>query len=205
MLTLGTQGLSDFTQPIEMMMDCHRRIEKFLMVLWQVIESAGGGPLDTEHREALDTVLKYFRQGAPRHTEDEEKSLFPRLRDLHDAHADEVLNHIQSLEADHRMAEAAHARIDELGVRWLDGDGLDSSDIDALEATTTQLRDTYLAHILQEDTQLFPLAKQLLNDEQLQAIGREMQQRRAVDPGRPGSRCASRRLALQQELSAHAE
>jgi hemerythrin-like domain-containing protein len=198
MLTLGTQGLSDFTQPIEMMMDCHRRIEKFLTVLLQVIESAAGRPLDAEHREALDTVLKYFRQGAPRHTEDEEKSLFPRLRALHNAHADEVLNHIESLEADHRKAEAAHARIDTLGMQWLNGEGLAARDLTEMRSLATQLRETYLAHIQQEDAQLFPLAKQLLSDEQLQAIGKEMQQRRAVNPGRPGSRCASRRQALQK-------
>lgn len=204
MLTPGTQGLSDFTQPIEMMMDCHRRIEKFLMVLSRVIESAGGGPLDGEHREALDTALNYFRQAAPRHTEDEEKSLFPRLRELHDVRADEVLDHIQFLEADHRLAEAAHARIDELGLRWLNDQKLNSSDTDELRTLTIQLRDTYLAHIRQEDTQLFPLAKQLLNDERLQAIGREMRRRRDVDPGRPGSRCASRRQALRRELGTHA-
>ena len=45
-IPLGTTGQPDFTQPIELMMDCHRRIEHFLGVLQRVVERYADQPLD---------------------------------------------------------------------------------------------------------------------------------------------------------------
>ena len=36
-----------------------------------------------ETRVALESALRYFREAAPKHTADEEESLFPRLRQMH--------------------------------------------------------------------------------------------------------------------------
>jgi hypothetical protein len=60
--------------------DCHRRVERFLAVLVHVAEQAHGEPFTGERRTAWDTALRYFREAAPKHTTDEEESLFPRLR-----------------------------------------------------------------------------------------------------------------------------
>jgi hypothetical protein len=36
--------------------------------------------LNEEQRGAFEAALRYFREAAPKHTADEEESLFPRLR-----------------------------------------------------------------------------------------------------------------------------
>ncbi len=118
-VNVGTTGQPDFTQPIELMMDCHRRIEHFLAVLQKLAERYANRPLDDEGRAALETAMNYFRSAAPRHTADEEESLFPRMRQVDDPQVRQAMAQIDRLESDHRRAEAAHARLDELGRRWL--------------------------------------------------------------------------------------
>jgi len=41
-------------------------------------------PLTEETRAALESALRYFREAAPKHTADEEESLFPRMRQKRD-------------------------------------------------------------------------------------------------------------------------
>jgi hypothetical protein len=69
-----------------MLGDCHRRIERSLNVLVSVARQNGGW-LDEGQRTALVTSLHYFRDAAPKHTADEEDSLFPSLRQTCDAEA----------------------------------------------------------------------------------------------------------------------
>ena len=91
LVTIGQKPLADFTQPLEMMKDCHRRIEYFLDLLSKVEQQCGAGELHEEGRRALKSAVKYFAEFAPRHTADEEASLFPRLRESYSAEARAVL------------------------------------------------------------------------------------------------------------------
>lgn len=192
-IDLGTQGQPDFTQPIALMMDCHRRIEKFLAVLQRVVDRYADAPLDDEGHEALSTTLNYFASAAPRHTEDEEISLFPRMRQLADPQAQQAMARIDRLEADHREAERAHDQLDALGRAWLKQGRLDPAVFERFGQVTRSLTAAYQQHIPIEDEDVFVLASRLLDPAELLAIGREMKQRRTIDPGRPGSRCAKRR------------
>jgi len=192
-IDLGTQGQPDFTQPIELMMDCHRRIEKFLAVLERVVVRYADAPLDDEGHEALTTALNYFEQAAPRHTADEEESLFPRMRQLADPEAQNAMARIDRLEADHREAERAHEQLDTLGQAWLKQGHLAPAGFERFGQLTRSLTAAYQQHIPIEDEDVFVLASRLLDPAELHAIGQEMKQRRAIDPGRPGSRCAKRR------------
>jgi len=192
-LPLGTTGQPDFDQPIELMMDCHRRIEHFLRVLERVVAQHRDQPLDNEAAEALDTALNYFASAAPRHTADEEQSLFPRMRRTGDPRVTCAMAHIDRLESDHREAEQAHARLDELGRRWLRDGALDAAAFTELRHLLKALSVAYREHIPLEDDSVFILAAEVLDADALRAVGEEMKQRRAADPGRPGSRCAQRR------------
>jgi hemerythrin-like domain-containing protein len=80
-IVIGAKRESDFSDPIGMLGDCHRRIERFLNALLTVATSAKGGPLTSEQQTALAASLRYFLEAAPKHTADEEESLFPRLTD----------------------------------------------------------------------------------------------------------------------------
>lgn len=192
-IPLGSKGQPDFTEPIALMMDCHRRIEHFLEVLTRVFNRYSRGELDAQGREALTTALDYFASAAPRHTADEEQSLFPRMRACADPAIREAMAQMDQLEADHRDAEAAHIRLDTIGRRWLDVGRLTVAERDELEALLTAMTATYARHIRIEDQSVFVLARGALDAQALTAVGREMKQRRVDAPGRPDSRCAQRR------------
>jgi hemerythrin-like domain-containing protein len=62
--------------PLEQLERCHRRMEEALARL----EQAAGEPDDAADQEIVDT-LAWFERTSARHVEDEELSLFPRLRE----------------------------------------------------------------------------------------------------------------------------
>jgi hemerythrin-like domain-containing protein len=179
-ITIGAKRESDFTDPIGMLGDCHRRIEMFLDVLLRVSEAARGGSLTDEQRGAFDNALRYFREGAPRHTADEEESLFPRLRQTRDPQTPALLARIESLEEEHGCADRIHAEVDRLGQSWLTNGKLAAEDAAHLVTILTQLREIYRHHIAAEDNEVFPAAAAVLSDSDRQAIGKEMASRRGI-------------------------
>src|SRR6185436_3871226 len=96
-IQIGQKPSPTFQEPLELLSDCHRRVESFLRALILVAEQARGGELNSQQREALETALRYFREAAPKHTADEEESLFPRMRALSDDATHEALAKIQAL------------------------------------------------------------------------------------------------------------
>ena len=184
MIQLGAPPLAGFDDPIRMLSDCHRRIESFLESLLSLAREAGE-ELDSEERERLATALDYFAHAAPRHTEDEDCSLFPRLR----AHAGDVevraaLETLDRLDQDHRIAHEEHAAVDALGRHWLEAGTLCPSERSALMVVLEALTARYRAHIQIEDGEVFPLASQLLTSDERVAVGREMASRRGIRPSR---------------------
>ncbi|MCC6581721.1 MAG: hemerythrin domain-containing protein [Phycisphaeraceae bacterium] len=195
-VALGSKGQPDFTQPIELMMDCHRRIEHFLDVLRRVLDRYRDVGLPDTGWEALRVSLDYFQQAAPRHTADEEQSLFPRLRQCGTPAVHQALAVVDALEAEHRQAEIAHHRLDQIGRKWLTDRRLSPADAGEMDVLLAKLTETYQRHIRIEDQQVFRLASESLDAGSLSIIGQEMKRRRIADPGRPGSRCAQRRSKL---------
>lgn len=190
-----------FSEPLGLLSDCHRRVEKFLGVIHKVAEQAKGGALGAEQRAGLETALRYFRQAAPMHTADEEASLFPRMRACGSPEVAAALAQIEGLESDHKVADAAHKIVDDLSQRWLDAGTLKAGDAAELLRQAQSLVDIYREHIALEDDVIFPLAGRALDGESLAAVGREMAERRGLDPVTPSpiGRCASRRLAREAE------
>jgi hemerythrin-like domain-containing protein len=179
-IQIGQPPGHDFDEPLGLLSDCHRRIEHFLRVLVVVDAELAGGPLAPAHRSALEASLKYFAIAAPKHTADEEESLFPRLRDSSDAAALTAMTLVDRLEHDHDEADEHHAAVDALVKRWLTEDGLQPSDATDLHERLAQLQALYQRHIAVEDQQLFPAASRVLDRGQLRQIGREMAARRQI-------------------------
>jgi hemerythrin-like domain-containing protein len=171
---------NSFANPIGLLSDCHRRIERFLQALLTVATRVAGGSLDAEHRRVLETALKYFREAAPKHTADEEEDLFPKLRQLTSPRVSTVLADVDRLEAEHKTAEASHRKIEDLCERWLGQDFLPPEDAAHLRRLLTSLSDLYRTHIRMEEEQVFPAAQAELSESELQAIGRRMATRRGV-------------------------
>jgi hemerythrin-like domain-containing protein len=175
-IVIGAKPESNFADPIGLLTDCHRRIERFLAVLATVAEQACGGALTAEQRGAMETALRYFREAAPKHTADEERTLFPRLRKNPEAEA--VLARVESLEEDHRRADRHHAEVDRLGQAWLASGTLAADDAGRLSTLLGELTALYRDHIAVEERELFPAAAALLTEADRKAIGGEMAARR---------------------------
>ena len=107
-----------FNNPTGLLSDCHRRMEMFMRSLEAVAKVIDSVP-DEETRRALEAALKYFREAAPKHTADEEESLFPRLPRLRSDAVEEALSQVDELEQEHRWAEPLHAQVESLGLEYL--------------------------------------------------------------------------------------
>src|SRR3954464_12328134 len=135
-----------FAEPTGLLSDCHRRIEMFLGTLVRVAEF-GEGLLDSEARASLEAALKYFREAAPKHTADEEESLFPRLRKLSNPELDGAIAKLDTLEDDHRWAEPLHRAVDELGLIYLNRGMLADGESAQFRDAVTRLQQMYCTHI----------------------------------------------------------
>lgn len=181
-VVLGGRTEHGFNEPLGLMTDCHRRIEHFLGILIRVVEDCHGGTLTDEHRRAAEASLNYFDIAAPRHTEDEERSLFPRLRELARPGLNETLRKLGELEADHGVANRLHAQVRSGFHRWLASGSLPSAEAQKLAEALAALQALYGRHIDVEEREVFPLAGQVLNQDQLVQVGKEMAGRRGVSP-----------------------
>jgi hemerythrin-like domain-containing protein len=177
-VVIGAKRESDFNDPVGLLSDCHRRIERFLNVLITVTGETQGGPLTDEQKTSFEAALLYFRVAAPKHTADEEESLFPRLRRIATAEMKPVLTRIDALEQDHQRAARNHQEIDRLGQSWLTSGRLPLEEAARLLELLRDLSNLYLRHIAIEDQEVFPAAARLLSRADREAVGAEMASRR---------------------------
>jgi hemerythrin-like domain-containing protein len=184
-IILGAKPENSFDTPLGLLSDCHRRIERFLGSQIAVLEETGGGALNAEQRETLEKALKYFRTAAPRHTRDEEDSLFPRMRASVSDEAHAALDTLDRLESDHEKADVWHAEVDRLCEHWLAVGEIRGSDKERLGEDLKNLKALYNHHIHLEDKFIFPAAAKALDDATLKEVGREMAGRRGIDPDAP--------------------
>ena len=178
-LQIGAKPESDFSEPLGMLGDCHKRIQFFLKDLMRLAEIADQ-PLDASSRVALERALRYFQESGPRHTADEEESLFPRLRASKDAHVEQALATMDALEADHQRANAAHDQVDAIGRHWLERGAIEHDQAERLRSLLLDLSELYKHHLEVEDTELFPAARALLSVHDKAQMGREMAKRRGL-------------------------
>ena len=173
----------NFSNPTGLLSDCHRRIETFLGSL-EAVAKAVDCPVNDEAREALVSALRYFREAAPKHTADEEQSLFPRLRQLHHPDIQPVLGKLEELEKDHRWAAPLHAEVERLGQLYLSKGRLSQSEAERFCRAVGRLGAMYRKHIDVEDHLIFPTAARVLSLADQAAIAEEMAARRNVSSRR---------------------
>lgn len=183
-IAIGQRLESDFSSPLGLLSDCHRRIERFLDTLIVISEATQGKKLADVQRQQFEVGLRYFREAAPKHTLDEEESLFPRLRLHRDGESLTAFALLDGLHADHTEAEIKHQRVDELGRAWLADERLSPENARIFISLLKELRATYEKHIAVEDNELFPLAGRILDRAELEAISHEMAARRGLVVGK---------------------
>ena len=169
----------NFSDPTALLSDCHRRIEMFLGALMAVAEVIDRAPTEDTTR-ALESALRYFSQAAPKHTADEEESLFPRLRQIQGAEIQAAFSRLEELEKEHLWAAPLHSEVERLGARYLSTGSLSSREVGDFRNAVRDLAALYKQHIAVEDELVFPLAARVLSDAEKSAIAEEMAGRRQV-------------------------
>lgn len=178
---LGRGPDHGFDEPLGLLTDCHRRIESFLGILLRVARERRGQTLDPQHAEAVRKAQSYFAQAAPRHTADEEESLFPRVRAASTGGADSLAA-LDRLHAEHDRADAMHTRVDGLLTAWLRDGTLPVDRAAELNGLLESLETLYREHIHVEESVVFPLAGRVLSGDDLARVGAEMRDRRGLTP-----------------------
>jgi hemerythrin-like domain-containing protein len=179
-VNIGDKPQADFSNPIALMMDCHRRIERFLQALRAVASNAKEGTLDQRHRTALDAALHYFVLAGPRHNQDEEASLFPALSALSIPEVAAMRKRLAQVAQEHADAQMLHQRIEALGRAWLDTGAITQEEWDEFGRLVDQLLAIYTPHIALEEREIFPLAARVLDSQVIAEIGRQMRARRNI-------------------------
>lgn len=175
---IGTKT-HNFADPTGLLSDCHRRVEMFLGTL-DAVAKVIDRPATEETSRALESALRYFGQAAPKHTADEEESLFPRLRRIDDPEVQSALEQLDRLEDDHRWAAPLHAGVERLGAQYLSKACLSDAEIVGFRDAVARLASMYKQHLGVEDELIFPLASRMLSDSEKTAIANEMADRRNV-------------------------
>jgi len=179
-LTIDQLHIPDFTRPLELLVHCHEKLEAHLDVLERAGEilREGDRNLLPAVFPAVDTACAHFAIAGVKHTEDEEISLFPRLRERGGAAGQEALAAMAELETQHRSAEKLHAEFGRV-VEGLPRDGsADGKDLDRFRELISELTTLYRPHILLENNFVFPVATRVLPASEIQTLGDEMRTRR---------------------------
>ena len=179
---LQRSHMPDFTNPLALLVHCHKKIETHLCALEQVAGKLRDGTLDDRLSAffTIDMARAHFAGPLVKHTEDEEVSLFPRLRARGGRAVEEMLNAIGELETQHRLAEQLHSEFETLAADIHRDGSCQTRKIDRLEALVAALCALYRPHMRVEDELVFPAAARLLLPSDIQAVGEEMRARRRL-------------------------
>jgi hemerythrin-like domain-containing protein len=166
-----------FDQPVEMWLACHERVQRFAALLSRLADHLSSQGADEDAQVTAVSIRRYFNEAAPRHHEDEEIDMFPRLRDRLDSEHDKtVLDVLEQVEADHLEMAGLWKRLDATLAEVSRGKRvtLEQSLIDRFATM-------YRHHIDAEERVVLPALKKALSRSDWQAIGRSMAERRGLD------------------------
>ncbi len=148
--------------PLTQLERSHRRLEEAFTALLEAV--------DHHDLATLEDVRAFFGRQGRRHEEDEDLSLFPRLESVEAEGAGELLSR---LHAEHRVHEGLGVQLDEAMSGRHEGDLWT-----AIGAVGDKLVRAYRSHIVLEEAELFPLARRVLTESELDAMRVEMDARR---------------------------
>ncbi len=148
----------------------HRRVEERLAELSASAAAIAGGEQIDEHWPLVEEVLSYLQRASLRHEQDEEDSVFPRLRQ----HA-ALRPLLDRLTGDHRSQRKLVAKLAKL-VSAAEKPATGR----ALVKLSTALSASYQDHIEREDRQLLPAIARHISSEEQAEIAKEMAARRRV-------------------------
>lgn len=166
-MTLHAGPAVGFEQPFEMLAACHDRVRRSLGLLLRLQAHVAQHGADVEARSAAQDVLRYFDLAGPKHHEDEERHVLPRLR------AAGQVALAQRLADEHAQMNRQWAALRPALAGIMQGDA-SALAAEACEAYAA----LYAAHMAAEEGDAFPLAALGLTPQDHAAMGAEMAGRR---------------------------
>ena len=175
-LTLHATPASGFDEPFEMLLECHQRVERMLVLLARLAGHLPGHGADEQARQAARDVMRYFDQAGPAHHEDEERHLLPVLQAAGDPALRTLAKRLQG-EHESMVRQWSALRADLQAV----ADGRPDEALTAAAATRrADFATLYREHIEAEEAVAYPAARALLDAAAQVAMGHEMARRRGV-------------------------
>jgi pyridoxamine 5'-phosphate oxidase len=169
-----------YDRPLQMWLDCHQRIARMNALLQRLVDHLKHHPIGKDAKVTAASIRRYFDEAAPRHHDDEEVDLFPRLLEKLRAQADPaagpIAATIESLLADHREMHDLYQTLRAQLQRIEAGNDPHFDEVQIMLFVSK-----YRAHIEIEDGVLAPALKRVLRARDLKEIGRAMAARRGID------------------------
>ena len=165
-----------FDQPIEVWLACHERILRMVALLVRLRDHIVAGEARAAARVTAASILRYFDEAAPRHHEDEELDLFPRLLKYSQrAGSGDIASAVEALQQQHQQLDRAWANVRPTLIAVEAGSNIHLND----EATARFVL-RYQQHVERENETLTPAFQRAFDRHELDAIGHAMALRRGV-------------------------
>lgn len=172
-----TRGPMDL---VDTLLDCHARIREYAGLARKIAAARGIEP--AQIASAAADVQRYFRHGLPRHVEDEEQSVVPRLR----GRSPECDAALATMEREHREHDPLLARLLALMDQLMAAPQRHAELADAVGAAADAITTAFEHHLVAEEQQILPLLRTQLSSAEQAAILAELRARRTPLP--PGAR-----------------
>jgi hemerythrin-like domain-containing protein len=166
--------------PIEHLQHCHQRIERSLVTVENALVGLrlADPVLRTEAAAALDYELALLQLLSELHTQDEDQSLFPRLRRNLPPESKGLRELIPLLESQHRDKRGIFAELAACLRNFPTTEGTAAEErMACLESLIGQLHTIFRPHMALEDEQLIPFCRRCLTQVDLDEMQREMRLR----------------------------
>jgi pyridoxamine 5'-phosphate oxidase len=170
---------SGFAQPLAIVQACHERLRRMVELLIPLREHMREHGADSRAAVTAGTIRQYLVQAWPRHMQDEEVDILPRLqtrlRDRHTVAAQNIQETIATVNEHHRAFDPLFQQVLPL-LR-----AIESGTAQRLEEPAVQaFVDLFRIHMALEEDVLGPAYAKLLTAEDLRQIGSAMAARRGV-------------------------
>lgn len=167
---------SGYDDPLGLLAGCHRRIAGFCDTLERLDSHLKSAGADSQAGDAARRVCNYFDKAGPQHHADEEVDLLPMLqrRARSQAERTALADWEVRIGAEHLAQDKAWRRLREELLAVMEGRG-------AAVPSAAEFVALQREHFRFEDAEVFPLARDLLTDDDLAALGRAMAGRRGVE------------------------
>lgn len=163
----------DFSQPLDLLSACHRRIDGFTAMLLKLPEHLRRHGCDDEARQAAQRAMKYFDTAGRHHHDDEEEDLFPLLRAAAGRENNaEITALLGELLAQHALMEHAWQVLRPQLLALAEGA--------PVEADTLAVENFAALYLPLEENFILPYAERTLTGAQSAALGQAMARRRGI-------------------------